>query len=216
MQRRKLLATIGSMAAGGAALTSTGAFTQVDAQRKLTGKIVKDGQAQLGLKTDGQNGEYASYNERGRLVIDVPDLNSKAITTLGGVFKVVNQTGTDNEENGETVHFAVQEDLDTPANGFCTFFAGDPPTIDGNGRISDENSIEVESGGTAVELKSGHSTLVGIQFGIGNAHVGDGPVKIGGPFRLVATTGDIEDAVDDTGAGIPDYDGGSDADDSNG
>jgi hypothetical protein len=205
MKRREVLAGLGSLAAAGATVSGTGAFTQVDAQRRLTGAVVDDGRAQLGLKLEGQNSEYARYNDRGRLVVDVPDLNSRAITTLGGIFRVVNQTGTGDETNGETIFLAVQEDLDTPANGFCTFFAGEPPTsIGSDGRIPDRSSLEVEDDGHPEILGPGENTLVGIQFGIGDADVGGGTKEpIGGPFRLVATTdwNGVDDLVNDD----PDY-----------
>ncbi len=50
MQRRKFIASIGSVAAGAAAVTGTGAFTSVEADRSVDVEVAGDSSAYLGLR----------------------------------------------------------------------------------------------------------------------------------------------------------------------
>ncbi|MEF8894391.1 DUF1102 domain-containing protein [Halodesulfurarchaeum sp.] len=66
MQRRKFLATVGSLAAGSAAAMGTGAFTSVEADRAVSASVVADDTAYLGLhdsESGLENDEYATGSE---------------------------------------------------------------------------------------------------------------------------------------------------------
>jgi hypothetical protein len=110
MDRRKFIAAMGSLAAGGAAATGTGAFTSVSANRSLTVQTDGDNDALLGLYAeDGANAEtYVSApGDNGTLSIDITtdvaddnsaapnDANKNAYTVVRSLFEVKNQ-GTQN------------------------------------------------------------------------------------------------------------------------
>jgi hypothetical protein len=75
MERRKFLIGAGSLAAGAAAATGTGAFTSVSADRNMNASVAGDGRAYIQLSPGGKspdgedNGEYASISG-GQLVLN--------------------------------------------------------------------------------------------------------------------------------------------------
>jgi hypothetical protein len=103
MQRRKYLAALGSLAAGGAAIGGTGAFTQVSANRGVSVNLANDNNAYLALKSSSnrnRNDEYVVYENDGTLSIDMtsnnPNLqgngiNDDAVTIIRDMFDIVNQ-----------------------------------------------------------------------------------------------------------------------------
>jgi hypothetical protein len=103
MQRRKYLAALGSLAAGGAAIGGTGAFTQVSANRGVGVNLANDNNAYLALKSSSnrnRNDEYVVYENDGTLSIDMtsnnPNLqgngiNDDAVTIIRDMFDIVNQ-----------------------------------------------------------------------------------------------------------------------------
>jgi hypothetical protein len=92
MQRRKFIAGVGSLAAGAAAVTGTGAFTTASAERKVTVNVVGDQGAYLGLNpTD----ERASTNSEGALEIDLSALNPNAQIGFIDLFEITNQSDND-------------------------------------------------------------------------------------------------------------------------
>jgi hypothetical protein len=99
MQRRKYLAALGSLAAGGAAAMGTGAFDQVSAERQISISVPDDNQAYLTLDPSGS--PFASLNGDGEVVVDISGngeggagINPNGTTLLLDVFEVRNQ-GTD-------------------------------------------------------------------------------------------------------------------------
>jgi hypothetical protein len=102
MQRRKFIAGVGSLAAGAAAVTGTGAFTSVSANRDVTVNVASDSNALLGFKTDqsGPNSDYVLGNNSGTLSIDISGnngnfagsgINDDATTIIRDMFDIVNQ-----------------------------------------------------------------------------------------------------------------------------
>jgi len=101
MQRRKMLAALGSVAVGGATAVSTGAFTTVSANRSVSVEITGDSQALLGLDKNsaGSNNEYATISD-GEVSIELDNgddgggagLNENAETDIFDIFGVENQT----------------------------------------------------------------------------------------------------------------------------
>ena len=104
MERRKFVVGLGSLAAGGAAATGTGAFSRVSSKRTLSVQAVKDNKAYLGLKeTESPNESYVDFDDKNHLRIrldgDNPNLedgggigvNSDSTTVFKDLFKIVNQ-----------------------------------------------------------------------------------------------------------------------------
>jgi hypothetical protein len=100
MQRRKYLAAIGSLAAGGAAVMGTGAFTSVSADRSVSVAVADDADALLAIEpTDGPNAAYAN-GSGDALEINIDDatsgvngegLNDDSRTIIRDIFKIRNQ-----------------------------------------------------------------------------------------------------------------------------
>ena len=105
MQRRKLLAALGALGAGGAA-AGTGAFTETSADRSFQLQVTGDASAYLGVSaTSGPNGNYVDTTSAGEFAIDLTGsndnigdgiaggegVNSNGFTFFDRVFRVENQ-----------------------------------------------------------------------------------------------------------------------------
>ena len=86
MQRRKYLAAIGSLAAGGAAMMGTGAFDGVAAERPVSVGLKGDAAANLQLDPISENAFY----RRGQLELSFTDLNTNARNRFQDVFRIQN------------------------------------------------------------------------------------------------------------------------------
>jgi len=93
---------MGSLAAGAAAATGTGAFSQVDANRDIEVAVAGDQNAYLGLKA-GNNG-YVDYDDTtGAIELLFDDnssaqgtgLNNRADTEVEDAFSIINQSDRD-------------------------------------------------------------------------------------------------------------------------
>lgn len=101
MQRRNLLAAIGSAAAGSAAAMGTGAFTSVSADRSVSVAVEGDKSALLGLDaTTGTNSAYAKQTDSGEVTVaidetdtyaDADGVNANALTKIFEAFQITNQ-----------------------------------------------------------------------------------------------------------------------------
>jgi len=95
MQRRKFLATVGSLAAGGAAAMGTGAFSNTQVNRNVSVSIVGDQNAYLGLNPTS---EY-TYIKDDILEIDFgktteaggSGLNQEGVVSFNDLFEITNQ-----------------------------------------------------------------------------------------------------------------------------
>jgi hypothetical protein len=87
MQRRKYLAAIGSLAAGGAAAMGTGAFDNVTAPRSVNVSMVGDASASLSLNPISQ---YANQNSDGELTLNFGNINPGADVEFFDVFEIQN------------------------------------------------------------------------------------------------------------------------------
>jgi hypothetical protein len=101
MQRRKYLAAFGSLAAGGAAMMGTGAFTSVTADRTVEVNVAGDASAYLGLEpvSASPNSAYVDVSG-GEVSFDFSDSNSNvggdgfnpdATTRVNDLLRVTNQ-----------------------------------------------------------------------------------------------------------------------------
>lgn len=91
MQRRKFIAGVGSLAAGGAAVTGTGAFTSVSAERNVAVEVEDDdASAFLGLVAVDDNYAENSGEQADTLTLDIDNINWDATTSIYPIFKVTN------------------------------------------------------------------------------------------------------------------------------
>jgi hypothetical protein len=141
MQRRKYLAALGSLAAGGAAIGGTGAFSIVRADRSLNATTAGDSAAYLGFDpstsvyaTGGGsqmtlqfNGANGGQNGSG--------LNRNADSRFDNVFRIVNQgtnpISVEVADDPNTIGFASDSPL--------TLFHSDGPSDEVAPGFSDEN-----------------------------------------------------------------------------
>ncbi|AUV83767.1 hypothetical protein C2R22_20695 [Salinigranum rubrum] len=177
MQRRKYLAALGSLAAGGAAIGGTGAFSIVSASRTLSVNIAGDRQAYLGL--DPTISQYASINSDGLMELQFDGsngqngngLNDEANTLFQNVFRIVNNatdsinvviTGLDTSTtDGDgvdplTVYYTDEMvDENSPGYGEMTVMTGSP------------NPLGDETYGTSsalLELGEGEDAYIHLEF----------------------------------------------------
>lgn len=102
MKRRKFIAGIGSLAAGVAGVTGTGAFTSVSANRNVSISVAPDNNAYLQMKElDTSNSEAFVNDSGGRsdtLSISIDEtsvggkgVNEQAVTFFDDLFSITNQ-----------------------------------------------------------------------------------------------------------------------------
>lgn len=99
MKRRHILSALGTLAAGGALTTATGAFSSVQADRDISVNVAGDASAFLGIApASGPNGAYADMSN-GPLTLNFTGtngnvggtgVNSDAITSFAEVFEIRN------------------------------------------------------------------------------------------------------------------------------
>jgi hypothetical protein len=110
MKRRKVLAGLGSLAAGGAAAIGTGAFTAVEADRGVRVSTADDNDALLQIRRSSENGsvtpnaqEYVKTKPNGTVVLDfsgkdgsslangASGINRDATTIIDNLLRIRNQ-----------------------------------------------------------------------------------------------------------------------------
>lgn len=86
MQRRKLLAGLGSLAAGGAAAIGSGAFTSVEANRDISVAVADDSEAFLAIEpADTPNGDAYAEENGGTIELNFDgDADFSGINGTGG------------------------------------------------------------------------------------------------------------------------------------
>lgn len=98
MQRRKMLAALGSAAVGGATAMGTGAFTSVTADRSVDVAVAGDSDALLTVQevSGSANSKYVTIESDGTLSIDISTkqgkgLNEDATTKIKDLFQIRNR-----------------------------------------------------------------------------------------------------------------------------
>lgn len=136
MDRRKFIIGVGALGAGTSAALSTGAFTNVEAQRSMTVSTAGDQSAYLRLMAaDSPNGrQYASYTQDGTLSVTLDQLNENAVTTVESLFTVQNE-GSQTvsiylEDSSDAVSFEVDGDSIEGAGGAVRLSTGQSATVD--------------------------------------------------------------------------------------
>lgn len=172
MERRKFIAAMGSVAAGGAATVGTGAFTSVEADRSVDVEVAGDANAFLGLdRTSDPNSQtyVTGTPSSGEVAFDFSDdngatdlgdgFNPNAVTEVDNLLEVTNQ-GT------QTVHFYVDVrdiDLSDGDGGQATLQLEAKDSV---GASSNEEDNIAEGGGAS-------PTPVDVQLGTGDSVVLD-------------------------------------------
>ena len=186
MKRRNLIASIGAVVAGGAAV-GTGAFTSVEAERTATVAIADEDEALLALEsTDDPNNAFVQTDteSRNRIRLDfnnvVDDANgpgTNSVYEFDRVFQVSNQGAQDLFLQAE---FEDTEDLD--AVGFYVEDAVD-------------NTINDD---VAAEIGTGNSAAIGVTFDTDGIDVerGDNPRDLQEFDATITATDEEPDGVD--------------------
>lgn len=103
MDRRKFVTSVGALAGAGGLALSTGAFSNVEAERDVGVAVTEDASAYLGIQpADGPNGEYADTTGNDALAINLTGsndgvsgggagINTNAVTTVANVFEIQNR-----------------------------------------------------------------------------------------------------------------------------
>lgn len=104
MERRNMLKLIGALGGGAAVVTGTGAFSSVEAERRVDIEVVGDASAYLSIsEVDGSsNGQYLTEESNGEKAIDLTGnnedisgggtgVNAEATTVIDDLFEVRNQ-----------------------------------------------------------------------------------------------------------------------------
>ena len=210
MQRRTMLAALGSAAVGGATAVSTGAFTSVEANRSVSVNVASDSDALLALDTTnaGPNSEYASGDGSGAVSIDLDNsddgggagLNVDAEIDIFDIFRVRNQG---------TQPVFVYADPDSVTDSV----SGDPDD-DGNNEFGDADGVYIDPQATsrpnAVNFTSGRGgiSFTGI-YGVADPTAG---FPSGNPYEAADLTLGVGESlnfglfVDTTGADTVDFD----------
>ena len=186
MKRRNLIASIGAVVTGGAAV-GTGAFTSVEAERTATVAIADEDEALLALEsTDDPNNAFVQTDteSRNRIRLDfnnvVDDANgpgTNSVYEFDRVFEVSNQGAQDLFLQTE---FEDTEDLD--AVGFYVEDAVD-------------NTIDDD---VAAGIGTGNSAAIGVTFDTDGIDVerGDNPRDIQEFDATITATDEEPDDVD--------------------
>jgi hypothetical protein len=160
-----MLAALGSVAVGGAAAVSTGAFTSVEADRDVTVSVADDADAYLGLQSAGSANADAFVNNNGGTVsLDLSSsgnggtgLNKNAETRIDDLLVVSNQ-GT------QLVNVWVNLDLGNISgisDSSLYFYPGDTTGVRlNNGAGSESNDV--------LALTPGQSATLGLFADIGD------------------------------------------------
>jgi hypothetical protein len=176
MQRRKFIAGVGSLAAGAAAVTGTGAFTSVSADRSLTVAVTGDASAFLGISKAEEGGsdtpnaqEYVEINN-GKITLDFSNSNA-----TGGSASGVNKDAKtlfdnllDITNNGtQTVNVFVPESEleggDDSGRGQLGIYYENTQDGDGDNGSLDAPGYSSVPGSGGVELAPGKSvTNIGV------------------------------------------------------
>jgi hypothetical protein len=102
---------LGSLAAGGLGLVSTGAFSTVEATRTATVETAGDADALLGIEPVKDKSEQFVNDADGTVEIDIPNVNKNAITNIDQLLTVTNN-GTEKVTVGFVAEYAADEQDD--------------------------------------------------------------------------------------------------------
>jgi hypothetical protein len=194
MRRRKVLAGLGSLAAGGAAAMGTGAFTVVRADRSLNVGVVGDQSAYLGF--DPTISPYASQPNN-QIVFEYGSngqggagLNANADSRFDNVFRIINQ-GTNTidvipsddinsinwaSDSPLTMYHSDDEKTGTDWTGL-TAFDNDPNPDDYMPNPEGQNGAGYGADSSLLQLEPGSDAYVHMQFYLRDSNLTDGSIS---------------------------------------
>ncbi|AKH96611.1 LamG domain-containing protein [Halanaeroarchaeum sulfurireducens] len=176
MNRRKYLATLGTLAGGSAGVMGTGAFTSVSAERAVTVNVAADANAFLGLRPcDGPNGNYVTGASDGAMAIDLSKsngnltgegVNPEALSVFDNVFQIANQGTQDVCIDFEVDVPKIPSDANVPDR--YDFGAGDPAVVFYRGASRDEyvinNRLDTDrDGAIKLPIDNGNAECIGFE-----------------------------------------------------
>jgi hypothetical protein len=112
MERRKFMIGVGSLAAGGAAATGTGAFASQEATRSVKVEVQNDENGAIQLTPTGDYASLGSSASQRVLSLKIQNQNDMAITEYGEQFNIRNEGGVEQPKNEEfETWITVESDL---------------------------------------------------------------------------------------------------------
>ncbi|WP_299334674.1 hypothetical protein [Haloplanus sp.] len=151
MDRRKFLVGLGSLAAGGAAASGTGAFTAATMSRSANVAVVNDSNALVAMEPGGARGlgDRVSLDGNGELAIDIVGSGSGAGVNDQSKY----QLGAMNDDaQGDAVAFESIFDSDTnPAAAG----SGEPFVVTGSGGVDQSAFVISNNSGQTIDLEVG-------------------------------------------------------------
>ena len=172
MDRRKFIAAMGSLAAGGAAAMGTGAFTSVEADRTLSVDVAGDASAFLSISkaTDSDGDVYPNAQEyvdidqtTGEVSLDFTQADDTSGASASGVnsdAKTIFDNLLDITNNGtQEVELSVDSDLIASQGGYLGIYAEN--TLGDGG--SDNSGLSSSDTSQTVTLAAGEAaTNIGV------------------------------------------------------
>lgn len=165
--RRNLLIGVGTVAVGAGAISSTGAFTQVEAERSVSVQTAGDDSALIGLVPGDENPQYVD-DSGDTIALEFDQLNLNATTKADDVFKIVNNSDqkveidVDIDDNGLPSNLEVS--VASGLNGFAQVQEGDPASGSNYALVRFDLEHDKEGNATAASLGSGEEVSVGVVF----------------------------------------------------
>lgn len=191
MNRRSLIAAIGAVTAGGAAV-GTGAFSSVEAERTVSINIADEDTGLLALRElDNEMSEFVIPQDRNELRFDFNNAGnntigsgtgSRSVYAFDHVFEVDNQ-------GAQTVYLDAEFQ---DADGDDLLDEGNLEGIDLYVNENDEDLVDGEQ--AVLKLESGESAPIGFEIDTGENGVPEGLSKTG---NLETTISAVDEEPDD-------------------
>jgi len=188
MERRKFMIGMGSLAAGTAAATGTGAFTAFSADRQANINVVNDASGLVALK-DATDGDIVRTGSDGELVIDfTADGKAGGVNTNSqyqvGVMPDNTPSSADPLKTGNTYNnpaFDIQNQTNDPKKITVEFLADNLPS--GNVLIGIQTEDDPSSG-SGFSPNNPDVGVLNVNAGSGNAAQGATACVVGSGGRV--------------------------------
>ena len=146
MNRRNVLAGLGTIVVGGGVAFGSGAFSRVTATREMSIQTSADSNANLELTPNNTNIANESGGEGDELAIDGTDFNTDAVTVYKSAFDIIQSSGE------------REVAIDVPSSqSFASI------TFKAYASENDDISSDVDLSSQYVTLSSGGDLVVGIE-----------------------------------------------------
>ena len=167
LSRRNVLIGVGTLTIGTGAIGSTGAFTQVEAERSVSVQTAGDDSALIGLVPGGENPQYVD-DSGDTIALNFDQLNLNATTEADDVFRIVNNSTQNVEIDVNIVDNGLPSNLEASAasglNGFAQVQQGDPASESNYALVRFNLEHDKEGNATAASLGSGEEVSVEVVF----------------------------------------------------